>query len=142
MTRLLDDIFVIPGTNIGVGLDGLLGLIPGIGDATTTVMGGAIMVDAMRNRFPMVTLARMATNLGIDALLSFIPLVGDAADFAHRANRKNIRLLEQVIADRETSRRKSKTYFIGAAAIIVLTIVVLVTLLILGIVAIWRALFG
>lgn len=93
LTLILDDLFEVPGTQVGVGLDALVGLIPGIGDAGTTVVASAVMADAVRNRVPIPVLARMGLNLGIDVLLGLVPGVGDLLDVAHRANRKNLRLL-------------------------------------------------
>ena len=84
----LDDLVRIPGTGIGIGLDGVLGLIPGVGDAGTTAVAALLMADAIRNRVPLPVLARMGLNLGLDALIGMIPVIGDIGDFAHRANRR------------------------------------------------------
>ena len=83
LTLILDDLFRVPGTQVGVGLDALVGLIPGIGDAGTTVVASAVMADAVRNRVPIPVLARMGLNLGIDVLLGLVPGVGDLLDVAH-----------------------------------------------------------
>ena len=122
----LDDLVRVPGTKAGVGLDGLLGLIPGVGDASTTTIAGLILADSIRNRVPLPVLARMGLNLGVDALLGMVPLVGDVADFAHRANRKNMRLLQQSVADREQTRAHAVVYLSVAIAMVVGVLVLLV----------------
>lgn len=119
LAKVLDDMFTIPGTNFGIGLDGLVGLIPGVGDSATTVLASTILVDAARRRVPISVLVRMAGNLLVDTALGWIPLVGDAADFAHRANRKNYRLLRQTIDRGHFSDDPYPTYVAKAAGVIV-----------------------
>ena len=103
LARLLDSRYRVPGTGFRVGLDGLLGLIPGVGDLLTTGLGAWILVDAHRLGVGRGTLARMAGNLGVDFLVGTIPLVGDLFDFAFKANTRNARLLERELEGR-TSR--------------------------------------
>ena len=95
LARVMDDAVTVPGTRIGVGLDALIGLLPGIGDAVGSALSTVIVRDAVRARVPMTVLARMGLNLVIDALLGLVPGVGDLLDVAHRANRKNVRLLHR-----------------------------------------------
>ena len=99
LARFSDDLVHIPGTDIGIGLDAVVGLIPGVGDVIGTGLSTAIMVDAVRQRVPLRIVARMGWNLLVDTGLGFVPVVGDAADVLHRANRKNYRLLEQAVAE-------------------------------------------
>lgn len=135
---LLDDLIRIPGTKIGIGLDGLLGLIPGVGDASTTTLAGVILADAIRNRVPLPVLVRMGLNLGLDALLGMVPGIGDFLDFAHRANRKNLRLLQQSINDRQTTRQHSVIYLIVAFSLVIGTLLVLVGALLWSLWLIWQ----
>jgi len=93
LARVMDDAVTVPGTRIGVGLDALIGLVPGIGDAVGSALSSVIVRDAVRARVPMPVLAWMGLNLVVDALLGVIPGVGELLDVAHRANRKNLRLL-------------------------------------------------
>src|SRR5204863_4143223 len=95
---LMDDLLRIPGTQQGLGLDALIGLIPGVGDLVGSGLSGAIMYDAVRARVPVPVLARMAWNILLDALLGLVPFAGDLVDVAHRANRRNYRLLEKAVA--------------------------------------------
>ncbi len=135
---LLDDLIRIPGTSIGIGLDGLVGLVPGLGDASTTTVAGLILVDAVRNRVPLPVLARMGLNLGVDAVLGVIPGLGDLLDIAHRANRKNMRLLQQSVTKRQETRQNSVIYLVVALTLVVGTLAVLVGALLWGLWLIWR----
>lgn len=93
LSRLLDSQFAIPGTNIRFGLDSIIGLIPGIGDAVTTAMGGYIIYRAHQLGAPKHLLAAMIINLAIDGVVGAVPIFGDIFDFAFRANLKNTRML-------------------------------------------------
>ncbi|QTE26575.1 DUF4112 domain-containing protein [Propioniciclava sp. MC1595] len=138
LARFSDDLGKIPGTDIGIGADALVGLIPGIGDIVGTGLSSAIMVDAVRQRVPIPVLARMGWNLLVDTGLGFVPVVGDAADVMHRANRKNYRLLEKCVAEGRHVDVSAKGYLGLAVATVVgfvLVSLVLVGLLIWGIVS-------
>jgi hypothetical protein len=93
LSVLLDTAFVIPGTNIRFGLDALIGLVPGIGDAITTVMSLYIVNEARALGAPNILIARMLGNVALDGLVGAIPVLGDAFDVAFRANRRNMALL-------------------------------------------------
>lgn len=96
LTRLLDDAVRIPGTEIRVGLDAVLGLIaPGAGDAMTGFVTALLLVEGFKQRVPKVILARMLLNLLLDAIVGAVPLLGDAFDVFHKANRKNLELLRR-----------------------------------------------
>jgi hypothetical protein len=93
LAYLLDDRFRIPGTGYRVGLDGLIGLVPGVGDAVTTLLSLYIVLEARRLGVPLTKLGRMGFHVGVDALLGSVPLLGDLFDVAYRSNRRNLRLL-------------------------------------------------
>lgn len=93
LAYLLDDRFRIPGTKYRIGLDGLIGLIPGVGDAATTLLSLYIVLEARRHGVPVTKLGRMGLNVGLDAVLGAVPLVGDLFDVAWKANRRNLALL-------------------------------------------------
>lgn len=90
---LLDDRFRIPGTGYRIGLDGLIGLVPGVGDAVTTLLSLYIVLEARRLGVPLTKLGRMGFRVGVDAILGSVPLVGDLFDVAYKSNRRNLRLL-------------------------------------------------
>jgi Domain of unknown function (DUF4112) len=92
---LLDDLFRVPVLGWRVGLDAVVGLIPGIGDTATTLASLYVLTSAVRYRVPKVTLLRMGLNLGIDYAVGSLPLVGDLFDAWWKSNQKNIDLLRQ-----------------------------------------------
>jgi hypothetical protein len=96
----LDDRYRVPGTRYRVGLDGIVGLIPGIGDVATNTLTGYIIYEAWRLGIPATTLARMIGNLGIDTVVGIVPLVGDLLDLGFKANRRNLRLLHRHLSER------------------------------------------
>src|SRR5205085_2842012 len=80
-----------------VGLDGLIGLIPGFGDILGAMIGMIIVVRAVQAGVPRIAVARMMTNIAIDTFVGSIPIVGDAFDFAYKSNLKNLRIYEDVL---------------------------------------------
>ena len=93
MERLLERSFTIPGLNMPVGLDALVGLVPVLGEIVTTAMGAYIIWEARNLGLPRWKLARMGLNVLFDTALGAIPLVGDAADFVFRSNTRNLRVI-------------------------------------------------
>ena len=95
LARLFDSAFRIPGTQITIGLDPILGLLPGIGDLASPVLSLFIIWHGARLKVPKVVLARMVLNALIDAGVGAIPVAGDAFDFVWKANDWNLSLLER-----------------------------------------------
>lgn len=105
LATLLDTAFILPGTNVRFGLDALIGLVPGIGDAITTAMSLYIVHEARQLGAPRHLLFRMLANVALDGIVGAVPVVGDAFDVMWRANRRNMRLLRewlQRVEDRQT----------------------------------------
>ncbi len=105
---LLDDLFRIPGLGWRVGLDALVGLIPGVGDTATTLASLYVLTSDVRYRVPKVTLLRMGLNLGIDYAIGSLPLVGDLFDAWWKSNQKNIDLLRQRATVSASEAREGK----------------------------------
>jgi hypothetical protein len=105
LADLLDQRFTIPGTSIRIGLDPLLGLIPGIGDVLANVAGSAILIIAAQYRVPKIVLLRMAVNVAANALIGAIPVLGDVFSIWFRSNVRNARLLERSISATAASSR-------------------------------------
>ncbi|HEY0641969.1 MAG TPA: DUF4112 domain-containing protein [Nocardioides sp.] len=133
LARVMDDAVTVPGTRIGIGLDAVIGLVPGIGDAVGSALSSIIVRDAVRARVPMVVLARMGLNLVIDALLGLVPGLGDVLDVAHRANRKNLRLLLREIEREPMREPPTAGYVAGAVALMVVPLLAGVAVAVLGI---------
>ena len=102
---LLDEAVRLPG-GIRFGLDGVLGLIPGIGDLLCLLAAGRIVAIARRQGVAPGVLARMVGNIGIDALVGAIPIAGDLFDFGFKANARNVELLERALRPRDAGRRR------------------------------------
>jgi len=104
-------------------LDPIIGLfVPGLGDLITAFVGTFIVVVAGRTGMPPIVIARMLLNLGIDVGIGAIPLVGDIGDFAFRANKKNLALLEDRHARDTKSTWKDWLAVLGAAAFLIAAI--------------------
>jgi len=95
VTRWMDDRFRVPGTGIRFGLDAVLGLIPGLGDAVAMTASGSIIYEARRLGVPTATLLRMVFNVVVDIVIGTVPLIGDLFDVGFKANRRNLNLLKQ-----------------------------------------------
>ena len=93
VANLLDSAFVIPGTKQRIGIDAIVGLVPGIGDVVTTLLSSYIVWEARNLGVSKFALARMLTNLGIHATIGSIPVVGDLFDAFFRVNQRNMRIL-------------------------------------------------
>ena len=90
IARLLDAAVRVPGTDVRVGADALLNLIPGIGTAVAKGVSAYLVYEARRHGLPTLTVCRMAGRVGIDLAISAIPVVGWFGDAFYRANLKNI----------------------------------------------------
>lgn len=140
VARVMDDAVTVPGTRIGVGLDAVIGLVPGVGDALGSALSTVIVRDAVRARVPMGVLARMGLNLLLDAVLGLVPGIGDLLDVAHRANRKNLRLLIREIEREPMREPPTPAYVAGAVALMVVPVLAGVVATVLGIWLLWRLL--
>jgi len=117
---LMDDMFRVPILGSRVGLDPLLGLIPGLGDTITSLVSFYILVAAVRYRVSKITLLRMGVNIAIDYVVGSLPVVGDVADAWWKSNRMNLDLLRKratVSAADARSGRVSDWLFVGGIII-------------------------
>ena len=119
----MDDAVAVPGTRIRFGLDALLGLVPGAGDAVTGAVAAYAIVLAARFGAPPVVIARMALNVLIDVATGTIPVLGDIFDVGWKSNRKNVQLLERYQADPQKVRAASWVVVIAVLLIILAAIV-------------------
>ncbi|MEP3052337.1 MAG: DUF4112 domain-containing protein [Erythrobacter sp.] len=95
MEKLLERSFTIPGVNIPVGLDAIVGLIPVVGDIVTTALGAYVIWEARNLNIPKWKLWRMGANVAFDTVIGLVPVVGDAADLLYRSNTKNLRIIRK-----------------------------------------------
>jgi len=124
---LMDDMFRVPVLGWRFGLDALIGLIPGLGDTSTTLVSFYILAGAVRYRVPKITLLRMGLNIAIDYVFGSLPLVGDLADAWWKSNRKNLELLKQratVSPDEVIAGRTSDWLFVGGIIVVLATLAI------------------
>ena len=136
----MDEAFSIPGTPIKVGIDALLGLIPGVGDLIGGVLSTWIIVGALRHRVPARIIARMVLNIAIDMFFGAVPLAGDVFDFLYEENVRNLRLLEKHRDRRRPPRSTAAIAFV--ASLIVLFVILLAVGLVAAVIAIGVWLIG
>ncbi|HJU64273.1 MAG TPA: DUF4112 domain-containing protein [Gemmatimonadaceae bacterium] len=108
LTRLLDEAIPIPGTGMRVGLDPILGLVPGLGDVVGGALSGYVIILASRHGAPPAVLARMLGNVVLDSAVGAVPLLGDLFDFGWKANTRNLALLERHLAQPSRVRASSR----------------------------------
>ena len=94
LSHVLDDWFRIPGTSFRFGIDGIVGMIPGVGDILGGLASCIIVLAAWFRGVPNITVARMVANVAIEVGVGMVPFVGDIFDIAWKANRRNYKLLE------------------------------------------------
>jgi hypothetical protein len=100
LARLMDGAFVLPGTNIRLGLDAIIGLVPVAGDFIAALVSSYLIWEARRLGAPKWLIARMMGNMLLDTTIGAIPVLGDAFDVMFRANMKNMGLLRRHMAKR------------------------------------------
>ncbi|PSJ17984.1 DUF4112 domain-containing protein [Nitrosomonas supralitoralis] len=124
---VMDNTFRIPGTQIRFGFDGLIGLIPGIGDAAGAVISSHILTQAAQMGVPKSILLKMAFNIGLDAILGIIPVLGDVSDFMWKANHRNVQLLNDYLEQPEKTVIHSR-FFVGILGLIAFSGVVMISI--------------
>jgi Domain of unknown function (DUF4112) len=129
LTRLLDEAFRVPGTNLRFGWDPIIGLVPWVGDLLTAVVGCAIVVQAHRMRVPGIVQLRMLLNIAIDVVTGIVPFVGDAFDLFWKSNAKNFALLERHAPAVQPATRGDWLFVVGVVgAVVAIAVVPLVVL--------------
>jgi hypothetical protein len=130
LAELLDQRFTIPGTSIRIGLDPIIGLIPGIGDTLANLAGSAILLIGAQFNLPKVVLLRMALNVALNTLVGAVPFVGDLFSIWFRSNVRNAQLLQRYANQRRQSAATVDWLFVTAvvAGLLLLLIGVLVGL--------------
>ncbi|MDX1625882.1 MAG: DUF4112 domain-containing protein [Wenzhouxiangellaceae bacterium] len=140
LARLLDSSIRLPG-GYRIGLDGLIGLIPGIGDAAAASISAYIVIQAARMGAPTTTLIRMMGNILLELLVGIVPVLGDLFDFAWKANNRNVALLERNLhrleADDAAGRRLT-----SAALVLLGGFLLLIVLMAIGAISVLLALLG
>jgi hypothetical protein len=95
LAKLMDGAFLIPGTNVRMGLDGIIGLVPVAGDLISSLISSYLIWEARQLGASRWVIARMMANTAVDTLFGVVPIVGDAFDVLFRSNMKNLALLRR-----------------------------------------------
>ncbi|MEI9803659.1 MAG: DUF4112 domain-containing protein [Pseudolabrys sp.] len=95
LAKLFDTAFLLPGTNIRFGMESIMRLVPGIGDAAASALSCWLLYEAHRLDIPKPVFARMVANVAIEGLVGAVPFVGDLFDVGFRANRRNVNILRE-----------------------------------------------
>lgn len=135
---LLDSSIKVPGTNWRIGLDGLIGLIPGIGDLTAGAISSYILVQAVRMGMPPLVIARMVLNIALESVLGVIPVVGDLFDFIFKANMRNVQLIHNYQENPVAVKRRSAL----TVAVVVVGVVIALALVVWAVIALLAALLA
>ncbi|WP_293339108.1 DUF4112 domain-containing protein [Microcoleus sp. CAWBG58] len=123
ISHLLDNAIPIPGTKYRIGLDPILGLIPGGGDLVGSIFAGYVVFKSAQMGVPQETLIQMAANIVLDTVAGTVPVAGDLLDVAWKANVKNIELLDAHLGSPEPAGKKADWLFV-AALLLGLTLIV------------------
>lgn len=111
--KMLDTAVRVPGTSVYIGLDPLIGLIPGIGDALANLIGMVILGIATRLRLPRIVLVRMSLNLLINGIVGAVPLAGDVFSVWFRSHARNAALLREAALRPDRESRPDWFYVVG-----------------------------
>ncbi|HEV2280541.1 MAG TPA: DUF4112 domain-containing protein [Acidobacteriaceae bacterium] len=135
LVYVLDDWFRIPGTRARTGLDGLLGIIPGIGDLLTGILSCILIVGAWIRGVPYVALTRMVVNLGIGVVIGAIPFAGDLFDIAWKANQRNYAIMVRHL--REPRRHTWKDYVYLSLLALTILVILATPVVVLILIILW-----
>jgi Domain of unknown function (DUF4112) len=141
LSEILDSAFAIPGTRFRIGLDGILGLIPGIGDATGAALSIYLIFEAARLGLPLSTLLRMVGNIAIETVIGAIPIVGDIFDIAWKANMRNMALVRTHSGLAGLKERSPSQILRLLLVPIILAVLALIALPILALWVVFRLIF-
>jgi hypothetical protein len=119
VARVLDELVTIPGTRQTIGVDSVVGLIPGIGDIASAAVGAWVILEAARFRLPGIVLARMVVNTVVDLVVGAIPLIGDVFDIVFKSNARNLALFRRHATDPGASTAEHRAFLVGLALILV-----------------------
>lgn len=120
---LLDNSIPIPGTNFRIGLETIVGLVPGVGDLVGGGFSIYIVLEAARMGVPASLLTRMGWNLLVDVAVGSIPLLGDLFDAGFKANLRNLALLDRHLQVPTESRRASRRFVVVLVILLGLVLV-------------------
>ncbi len=129
LSRFLDDAIPVPGTNYRIGVEPIIGLVPGVGDFFGMTLSAYIILRAADLGVSKTTILRLIINLAIDAVIGSLPIVGDLFDIVWKANLRNIAIVEAEIL--KNAPLKSSKIFVACSALALTLVLVLIFTLLL-----------
>src|SRR4051812_15782111 len=131
---LMDDLLRLPGTRFKIGIDPLIGLIPGIGDTGSAIVSAIALLQAARFGVPKIILARMSVNILLNEVIGIVPVVGDAFSFWFKSNARNYEIIKNHRLGTTPPSRSDWLFVIGVlvALFVVVCVGIAVSFLILG----------
>lgn len=138
LSHLLDNAIPIPGTGYRIGLDPILGLLPGGGDTITGALGAYIIIEAARMGLPRKVIGEMVGNIIFDSVVGIVPVLGDFFDVTWKANVRNIALLEQHLHLTSQNRKSDRLFLIGLILLLTAIVIGFATLTVLLISWLWN----
>jgi hypothetical protein len=139
LAKILDTTVKIPGTPFYVGLDPLLGLIPGIGDMIANLIGTVILILAARLRVPQIVIARMSLNLLINGTIGAVPILGDLFSIWFRSHARNAELLRRAATQPYQETQQARLYVAGIIGGTVVLLVLAIAAVLWVVVKLWAA---
>jgi hypothetical protein len=127
VSRVLDELVPVPGTNQRVGIDPVIGLIPVVGDVVSAGLGFWLIAEATRFRIPTVVLARMVLNTLVDLAIGAIPFLGDLFDVVSKSNKRNLELFRRYATDPGASTTSHRLFLGGLLLLIVGVVWLMIT---------------
>ena len=122
IAKILDASFVLPGSSIRIGLDPLLGLVPGIGDVIANLIGSSLLFIATRLGVPRIVIFRMAMNIFLNMALGIIPGIGDLFSVWFRSNLRNAYLLQRYAQTQSPPSTIKDWLYVVSLIILMLTV--------------------
>ncbi|HSS30038.1 MAG TPA: DUF4112 domain-containing protein [Nitrospiraceae bacterium] len=139
LAKILDTTVRIPGTRIYLGLDPLIGLIPGLGDILVNLIGTVILILAARLQVPRIVIARMSLNLLINGTIGTIPILGDLFSVWFRSHARNAVLLREAATKPQRSSQGDWFYVAGIIGGTVVLLLLAITAVLWIVVKLWAA---
>jgi uncharacterized protein DUF4112 len=120
------------GRRWSVGLDAIIGLVPGVGDIAGILVGAAIVGAAIKARLPRSAIARMVANVAVDGLFGAVPFLGDVFDMVFKANTRNVEIFREAVRGRyEPVRDSSFAAGVAIAFLLILAVPILLIVLLI-----------
>ena len=138
-STLMDEQFQIPGLGTRIGLDALLGFVPGIGDAGGALLSSWIILGALRHHVPAIHILRMVLNVALDTMVGAVPVLGDIFDILFKENVDNVALILRYRDPTRPPRSAVGIWLAAASVALFLIALFLATLLAVGRVFSWLA---